>query len=149
MPTIPRLTFHSDAQLASHMAAMNSADSPSIITVISFCSTARVRPRRLSLSASSLIRQIYHLLSLLPSCSSAEFSEPRALCFRQHSDTRLAAALPQSAEITGAQPLLRRARRLAISHLCQIAATNTREPVAQFDHGGRIFYQQQFRAERA
>ena len=72
---------------------MNSADSPSMITIISYCSSARVRRRRLSLSASSLIRQIYHLLSLLPSCSSAEFAEPRALCFRQHSDTRLAATL--------------------------------------------------------
>src|SRR4249920_28420 len=119
MPTIPRLTFHSDAQLASHIAAMNSADSPSEIIITSYCSSARVRRRRLSLSASSLITQIYHLLSLLPSCSSAEFAEPRALFFRQHSDTRLAATLPQSAEITGAQPLLRHARRLAISDLCQ------------------------------
>ena len=55
MPTIPRLTFHSDAQLASHMAATNNADSPSMITIMSYCSSARVRRRRLSLAASSLM----------------------------------------------------------------------------------------------
>jgi hypothetical protein len=46
-------------------------------------------PRRLSLSASSfIIRQIYHLLSLSPSCLCAEFAEPRALRLGHLGETR-------------------------------------------------------------
>jgi hypothetical protein len=36
------------AQLASHMTATNNTDSPSMITIMSYCSSARVRRRRLS-----------------------------------------------------------------------------------------------------
>jgi hypothetical protein len=69
MPTIPRLTFHNDAQPASHMMAANNTGSPSTIRIISYCSSARVRRRRLSLSASLLIvgqRYAHHADRAMP-----------------------------------------------------------------------------------
>ena len=74
-----------DAQPISHITAMNAIPSPSMITIMSYCSSARVRRRRLSLSAWRFIigqRHAHHADRAMPvnrpACVASEFE--RRVC---------------------------------------------------------------------